>query len=89
MVGMRRDEEGVMTRAETFLSGERNGTTDQMIAISRQVFDELSDEEINRLILRIEDEMRACDARGPMGCLMMFAGTYIYQEGRRRYCGKS
>lgn len=87
MVSLQGSDDGEMSVAEAFRRGMEDGSTDRMIAISRRAFDELSDDEIGRLMLRIDAEMEEVDVGGPMSFLIMFAGTYIQQEGKRRFCG--
>lgn len=78
---------GGMSVADLFRHGIEDGSTDRMIAISRESFDKLSDEQIGALMLRIDAVMDQVEDGGPMSLLMMFAGTYIQQEGKRRFGG--
>lgn len=87
MVRVPDSDDGGMSVADLFRRGMEDGSTDRMIALSRRAFDELSDEQIGALMLRLDAEMEEVDAVGPMSFLMMFAGTYIQQEGKRRFCG--
>lgn len=82
-----RDSDGGMSVADLFRRAIEDGSTDRMIEISRKAFDELSDEQIGALMVMIDREMDALDCGDRMSFLMMFAGTYIQQEGKRRFCG--
>lgn len=82
-----RGSDGGMSVADLFRHGMEDGSTDRMIAISREAFDKLSDEQIGALMLLIDSVMDGVEDGQPMSFLMMFAGTYIQQEGKRRFGG--
>lgn len=85
MVGKRRDKKWPI--GEVFRHGIEDGSIERMGALARESFDKLSDEQVAKLMLLIDGIMDDVEAGGPMSFLMMFAGAYIQQEGKRRFCG--